>query len=443
MIKPILCIMAMLFLSHSPLALDSTGPDEVKKEETLVPPPGPQTGKPTPAPDPAQAAPAKPKGARLPDLTRQDRPVTAVQAPGEPTFQVDAQPQPPAGAPGTEAKRGVDFLLAPIPVSNATTGLGLTLVTGLIYPLDKSDKDSPPSLTAAGGFYSENKSWGIGLLQRLYLRHDQFRFMAAGAYVNANWDFSGNRDILADLGFSIPLNQKAFLATGEFLVRLAPHVYLGPAFKYLDVDSALREADVPDSELGDAIRNRYDDLIDQLQAKTMSIGFHFAWDTRDNTFYPRAGHLMDATGYFFRDTWGSDFNFDVYQAFYSRYAGFRARNVLGFQALGRFTRGDTPFFALSSMNLRGYAFGEYMDKLMLTTQVEYRRDLWWRLGAVAFAGLGEVSPSWSAFSWDALLPSYGVGIRFRLTKDNPVNLRVDFAFTNDDHAIVMFVGEAF
>jgi outer membrane protein assembly factor BamA len=311
-----------------------------------------------------------------------------------------------------------------------------------VYPFRKNDTVSPPSITAVMGFYAENGSWGGGVLQRAYLRQDRFRFMAAAAYLDVNWDYGVQRNAQDAGGFSIPLNQKDFLTTGEFLFRLAPHLYLGPAFRYLDVRTTLRREDLPDPGTGgdpDPPAGR--DF--ELEQTAVALGFHFEWDTRDNTFYPRSGHWMDAMGFFFRDTWGSDYDYDVYQAYYNGYRGFRGKNVLAYQLFGRFTRGDTPFFSLSSMNLRGYAFGGYMDNLMATAQVEYRREIWWRIGAVAFAGVGEVSPSWSAFSWDHLLPSYGAGLRFRLTKSNPIHLRVDMAFTEDGHHLTMFVGEAF
>lgn len=439
MIRPILCLAVMLLLGPVLRADEPTQPTGTSQKE--------QGGSTTGAPSEtstkdktgAPAAPAKPADVRGPDLTKQDRPVSMTPDPGQLMIQVDTPPAPAAGAPAAKSKRGVDFLLAPIPFSDPTVGAGLCLVAGLIYPFHKSDTVSPPSVTGVAGFYAQNGSWGGGLLQRAYLHQDRFRIMAAAAYFDVNWDYVVNRDAI---GFSIPLSQKDFLATGEFLVRLAPHLYLGPAFRCLDVKTSLRWEDLPDpGPGGDPDPPVGRDL--ELDQTTVALGFHFEWDTRDNTFYPRSGHWMDATGFFFRDTWGSDYDYDVYQAYYNGYRGFGGKNVLAYQLLGRFTRGETPFFSLSSMNLRGYAFGGYMDNLMATAQVEYRREIGWRVGAVAFAGLGEVSPSWSAFSWDHLLPSYGAGLRFRLTKHNPVNLRVDLAFTQDDHSIVMFVGEAF
>ncbi len=442
MFKPILCLAAMLMLGPVLRADEPAQPTGTPQKEQARPLSGAPSENDTEDKTGAPAAPAKPADVRGPDLARQDRPLSGRQEPGELIIQANSPPGPAPGAPAAKPKRRADFLLAPIPFSNATTGAGLCLVTGLVYPFHQSDTVSPPSITAVMGFYAENGSWGGGLLQRIYLHEDRYRFMAGAAYLDVNWDYVINQDAGDTGGFSVPLNQEDFLATGEFLVRLAPHIYLGPTFRYLDLKTSVRREDLPEpGPGGDPDPPTGQDF--ELEQRTVALGFHFEWDTRDNTFYPRTGHWMDVLGFFFRDTWGSDYDYDVYQAYYNGYRGFRGKNVLAYQILGRFTRGDTPFFSLSSMNLRGYAFGGYMDNLMATAQVEYRREIGWRVGAVAFAGVGEVSPSWSAFSWDHLLPSYGAGLRFRLTKNNPINLRVDMAFTKDGHHLTMFVGEAF
>jgi outer membrane translocation and assembly module TamA len=108
---------------------------------------------------------------------------------------------------------------------------------------------------------------------------------------------------------------------------------------------------------------------------------------------------------------------------------------------------DTPFYDLCLIgqyqDLRGYSTGQYRDRLMLTGQAEYRLELWKRIGAVTFAGLGEVSPSIGRFSTNDLLPSAGAGLRFRLTRQNHMNLRMDYAWGTKSNAFYMSVAEAF
>jgi hypothetical protein len=72
-----------------------------------------------------------------------------------------------------------------------------------------------------------------------------------------------------------------------------------------------------------------------------------------------------------------------------------------------------------------------------------RQHLFGRFGAVAFAGVGESMPSLTAFGDGKFLPAAGVGVRFQPSKQTPVNLRVDYAWGKNSHALYVSVGEAF
>ena len=80
---------------------------------------------------------------------------------------------------------------------------------------------------------------------------------------------------------------------------------------------------------------------------------------------------------------------------------------------------------------------------MASTQVEYRRELKYRLGVVGFAGVGTVAPTWSRMRFDDLLPAAGVGLRFNLDKKNHINYRIDLGFGRNGHTLSMSVTEAF
>jgi hypothetical protein len=80
---------------------------------------------------------------------------------------------------------------------------------------------------------------------------------------------------------------------------------------------------------------------------------------------------------------------------------------------------------------------------MWSGQVEYRHELRYRLGFVAFAGVGGIAPRWNKFQFDNLLPAAGVGVRFKLDKINHINYRADFGFGRGGHTITLSVTEAF
>jgi hypothetical protein len=80
---------------------------------------------------------------------------------------------------------------------------------------------------------------------------------------------------------------------------------------------------------------------------------------------------------------------------------------------------------------------------MVASQAEYRWEAFWRVGFVAFGGLGEVAPKPSEFDSGMILPGGGVGVRYRFTKESHLNLRFDYAWGKASHEAYFFIGEAF
>ncbi|HET7538030.1 MAG TPA: BamA/TamA family outer membrane protein, partial [Candidatus Didemnitutus sp.] len=176
---------------------------------------------------------------------------------------------------------------------------------------------------------------------------------------------------------------------------------------------------------------------------TYSVGPLLQWDTRDDQFYPTTGSFANFSAMFF----GGDREYQTYRAEWNNYRSLGEDRVLGLRAFARTTGGDAPFYALSQFgmgsDLRGYTNGKYRDKAMFATQAEYRQFLTYRWGFVLFAGVGEVMPGFDQINWDNLLGSVGGGIRFRLSKENPVNMRFDWAYGKDGAATYLQVNEAF
>jgi hypothetical protein len=93
--------------------------------------------------------------------------------------------------------------------------------------------------------------------------------------------------------------------------------------------------------------------------------------------------------------------------------------------------------------LRGYTPGQFRDRASWAVQGEWRRTVRGRLGVVAFAGLGGVSPKISSIGESTLLPGGGAGLRFLVAPDYRINLRLDAAVGRDSHAVYVSIGEAF
>lgn len=94
--------------------------------------------------------------------------------------------------------------------------------------------------------------------------------------------------------------------------------------------------------------------------------------------------------------------------------------------------------------MRGYQEGRYVDRDMLATQIEYRKNFKdSRLGAVAFIGTGDVYRNVNEFQFGNLKPNFGAGIRYKLDKKENLNIRLDWGFGSGTNSFYLGIAEAF
>ena len=350
--------------------------------------------------------------------------------------ELDREPVLDPHAPDKKA----EIVVVPIPSLNPTTGWGLAVPLMVIYKPESQSPDSPPWTTGIAGSYSENGTWAGAAFHKMNLQNDTWRILTGAGYADVNYDFFGVGSAAGDTNQSIPLNQQVAGALVEVLRETFTHWYVGLRLLYgrtdvrLDTDRAQLPPGFP--PLPEIV----------LTSTLAAAGLRVQYDTRDNQFYPTEGSLFDIKVDRFTDALGSDFNYTSNSLTYNRYLGLGDRQVLALRGITTFSSGDAPFFALSRIggtDLRGYISGQYMDRMMVAVQGEYRRGLTERFGVVAFAGVGEVAPDVGSLNSKNLLPSIGAGIRYRISKQHPINFRVDVARGNDDTAIYVGVGEAF
>jgi len=181
------------------------------------------------------------------------------------------------------------------------------------------------------------------------------------------------------------------------------------------------------------------------------IGPAVLYDTRDNTLYPTRGVMARLEATFFSGVFGSKYQFGHYLIDLRKYWNIKSeKNVVAVQLYSELTSGDEiPFYLLPEIGgdtkLRGIENANlYRDKQSWYTQVEYRRTLFWRLGGVVYAGVGNVAPKIAAFEMDETKYVVGVGGRFQALKDEKFNIRLDIGLANDGQsAFYLSIREAF
>ena len=135
-----------------------------------------------------------------------------------------------------------------------------------------------------------------------------------------------------------------------------------------------------------------------------------------------------------------------YQSYFARYRLYHRLTdplVIALDVNGCLKSGDIPLWDTCRLSLRGFPFTDYLGDKSLSGQVEARWRAWKKLGFVAFARAGYVGRSVSDDLTSERIPSYGAGLRYMVLESKRVNLRVDYARSDDDDAWYLSVGEAF
>jgi Omp85 superfamily domain len=341
-------------------------------------------------------------------------------------------------APSVEKKesRGA-FVVAPLPISSPALGSGIVPVLFYIFPFSSTDKTSPASILGAAGLATDNGSRALVLGGQLYFKENSYRMTAAYARGNLNYDLYGLGS--GDSQAVLPLEQKGQAVFAEILRRIGWQFFLGPRFIWGSSAITLRSANTENLPEPPGIG---------LQTSLTALGLGLYRDTRPNRFYPTRGTFFNATADFFSQGLGSKYSFQSYKIVFNKYWSLGDSQILAYNVFACLTGGDPPFYGNciygAQNELRGYIAGQYLDRYMGATQLEYRLVLPKRFGLVVFGGLGGVIPGGNqVFQTKNFLPAGGAGGRFLLSKRYHVNLRIDFAQGKDTHTWSLGVGEAF
>lgn len=334
-------------------------------------------------------------------------------------------------------KRG-SLILAPIPIKSPAFGSGLILGVGYVFKLKMSDKLSPPSTVGGAFAFTSNGTRGGAIGANLHFGENKYQATVAFGSGRANYEFYGVGRVPGQPAVAVLIKQNGGAFFGEFMRNVGKKIFIGPRYQYRKLSMSVGDQTTPGGFEIPAI---------DLKSTTAAIGFHVQRDLRDSSFYPTKGSVWDVKGDFFAKALGSNRNYQTYKASYNGYHTVGKGQVLAYRGMACSVSDDTPFFDLclygTGSDLRGYTAGEFQNHRMFATQIEYRRELPWRLGLVGFAGVGGVARHWDKFKFDELLPAAGVGIRFKLEKTNHINYRVDFGFGRSGYTISMSVTEAF
>ncbi|BAO54317.1 BamA/TamA family outer membrane protein [Nonlabens marinus] len=325
--------------------------------------------------------------------------------------------------------------------------------------------------------YSPETNFAFGIGAK-YL----FKFAGSGEETRVSnmpitFQYTLNNQYFLYSGFEIFTNQEKWVIEGNILLQNYPRLYYGtgnrteesaeevyeynqlliePIFlkqmflEHLFIGGGFRFNHIYNTEIEE------DGLLainrpDGFEGST-SVGAEVAalYDSRDIILNASTGWYLEFTHGKYGEVLGGTNNFNLTRMDLRHFLRVSKNNedVLAFQFVGRAVRGKSPFseFSLlgSSEIMRGYREGRFLDRDFLATQVEYRKNFKnSRIGAVAFLGTGDVYNNIDEFQFSGLKPNYGVGVRFKIDKEENLNLRLDFGFGRGTNEIYLSIAEAF
>lgn len=188
-----------------------------------------------------------------------------------------------------EAPAGHDedeFVLVPIPSYTPTTGAGIALGAGYLFPIGAPGPQTRSSIVSAAAFYSQSGTWAVGGGAKLHLDEDRWRLTGVGVGGQFVLDFRGLGTESGDQERDITLKLRAVGFHLEGLRRLS-----GPLFAGLRLRGARVRTRIHDEDRAGPVGRLLESA--ELDTDIVGAGLHAQWDTRDSSFYPTSGTLSD------------------------------------------------------------------------------------------------------------------------------------------------------
>lgn len=323
--------------------------------------------------------------------------------------------------------RNGSFLAVPVPFSNPLLDSGLALGAGYLF---QTSEASDTSYFAVGAMRSSNGSEAYGFSADLSFGSG-WNFDTTLASANLNYDvfFGGTR---------FPLEQEGQFVEVGFDRDLGRNLSVGAGVRYLEstINLAAKDERVPD------------ELLPDLTGEYLALSLRADRDTRNDSDYPTTGtnlsfelNLADVIEGIERSYTYAFANFDTFHSL-------SQRSVLATRLSACQASDETPFFDKCSIGFtdgfRGFTPTEFFDTNLVSTQIEYRQRLSGRFGFVVFGGIGWTGSSFSSLTDDGDRVAGGLGLRYRVSKDFPIDFSVDVSRNNQgDDFVYVYVGQSF
>lgn len=338
-----------------------------------------------------------------------------------------------------DSSRTQHFGLYPIPILSYTPETGIAGGAAALYLYrNPSAKYTRRPTNFTGDFiYSQKKQILVELNGDLYFDGGIYRLLINTAfkkYPNKFFGIGNNNSSHAEESYT----PRSYFIKAVFSKNLYSRISVGPILRFETTSilltspgGLLAPGTIPGSRGG----------------FVSGIGLVVNWDSRDNTFASYSGSFYQLTTLVYRRAFGSTCSYDDVQLDARKFFEVLPSQILAIQGAAEIIDGTAPFQNLARFGgaslLRGYFDGQYRDNTSIALQAEYRIPVWWKFGAVAFVGVGQVADKLTRWRLGEFKFAGGAGIRLVLNTDDRVALRIDLGFGENSTGLYITATEAF
>ena len=329
-------------------------------------------------------------------------------------------------------------LLLPIIARSIETGWSFGLANASTFHLRAHDSATRTSNAQAVALYTTRRQFVAALNGSIYFPGERF-------IINEQFSYSSFPDDFWGLGKIAPYSNKESYKFKQYYIYLHPQTRVG---KNLFIGLIHEDQRVFNVQYTKGGLFDEENVVGRNGYSISGLGLSFTYDTRNNAFSPDKGTMMQFYFDHFMPFLGSDYQYTSFILDMRKFIRIYKDQVLAIQANGVFNAGEVPLRSLATIggsnSMRGYYAGRFRDKNSGVLQAEYRIPLFWRFGAVGFAGIGNVGPQLKDINFDYLKYSYGGGVRIALNKAEKLNLRLDYGLAKGrSEGFYLQLGEAF
>jgi hypothetical protein len=320
----------------------------------------------------------------------------------------------------TDTKR-FDVTVVGAPTYSSTIGLGLGIMAAGLYRIDREDFSLPPSTVSLFARATLRGVYVVGAEGVNIFKNDRNRILYRLSFASKPTNFWGIGYDAAVTNPAVKYTSNNYQTELSYYHRLCRNLYIGTRlnFDYIYAKKSDVQTIMP--------------YIGSGSSNTLSTGISILieYDSRDFIPNPQRGvfialqtmlrpHILASTD---SNCWRFTGTASYYQRLWKG-----ATLALDLYAESNSSTTPWQFYAQmgSKSRMRGYYEGRFIDRNMVTTQVELRQNIWQRLGVAVWGGAGNCFSSPDSFQWGHTMPNYGIGLRWELK--NRLNIRFDYGF---------------